>query len=339
MDWAIGIDLGGSHVTAATVDELGNVGDRFHRDLTSLEPKHVVSAMEDVFKKARKTLGKRAVRTVGVGSPGNIDPHDGIVAFSPNFGWRDVPLADMLAKKLKLPVHLLNDARCATLGEYLHGSGQGTTEFALITIGTGIGGGLVSRGRLLLGSQMGAGEVGHHTIRPDSGFVCGCGKVGCFESQASSTGLIRHALALAPSFPRSRLLTSHRDEDWGTKLIVKALGEGDPHAAAAWERYLDDLSIGLSNIIAFTNPQIIALGGGGGRVDPDVLARPLTALVDARTTMTPKGKTTIVSATLGNDAGAIGAATLARLGGISALTEPLALARVPVKKRRRRGRT
>ncbi|MDQ2816760.1 MAG: ROK family protein [Candidatus Eremiobacteraeota bacterium] len=325
MNWQIGIDLGGTHVTAATVDEHGAIGARFHRELTDLGPKAVVAQIDDVFAKACKALGKQKVDAVGLGSPGNIEERSGTIRFSPNFGWHDVPLGAMLAKKLGRAVHLLNDARCATLGEYLHGSGKGTTEFALITIGTGIGGGLVAGGRLLLGSQMGAGEVGHHTIRPLSGFVCGCGKVGCFEAQASSTGLVRHACALAPSFPRSRLLSEQNPDDWGTKLIVKAMVQGDLHAAAAWRRYLDDLAIGVSNIIAFMNPQTIALGGGGGRVKEDLLAMPLTAKVDALTTMTPKGKTRIVSAKLGNDAGAIGAAAFARLGGVAGIAGPLSL--------------
>jgi glucokinase len=170
---------------------------------------------------------------------------------------------------------------------------------------------------------MGAGEVGHHVIRPDSGFVCTCGKRGCFEAQASGTGLLRHALALAASFPRSTLLTRKPQDRWGSKMIRKAVAKGDEHAVAAWQNWLADLALGVSNIIAFTNPYLIALGGGVGQTDEKLLAQPLGALVDELTVTVPKGTTRIVTAALGNNAGMIGAAALARLGGVRQLAKPL----------------
>ncbi len=323
MDWSIGVDLGGTHVTAAIVDANGKIGDRFKRVLTSHAVSDVVDAVAEVFEKARSAVGNKKLAGIGIGSPGNIDADTGTVRFSPNFAWHDVPLRQLLQEKFGCDIHLLNDARCATLGEYLYGSGKGTTEFALITLGTGIGGGLVSGRRLILGSQMAAGEVGHHTIRPETGFICTCGKTGCFEVQASATGLVRHAVALAASFPRSRLLASQASDQWGTQLIVNAMLDGDLHAAAAWQRYLGDLAIGVSNIISFTNPEVIAVGGGGGDVAEEILVKPLRVLVDKRTTMAPRGKTAIVPALLGNDAGAVGAASIARLGGIQALAKPI----------------
>jgi glucokinase len=171
---------------------------------------------------------------------------------------------------------------------------------------------------LVLGHGLGAGEVGHHQIKPDTGFICACGKVGCFEAQASGTGLLRHALALAPSFPRSSLLLQRRPADWGSKMIVKAAAVGDAHARAAWDHFLGDLAIGVANIVAFTNPQMIALGGGVGQTDKTMLSIPLKKRVDELTTMAPKD-TKIVSATLGNDAGAVGAASLAFVDGVKGL--------------------
>ena len=157
------------------------------------------------------------------------------------------------------------------------------SDFVLLTLGTGIGGGIVAGGRLMLGYRWGAGEIGHHQIRPTDGFVCGCGKIGCFEAQASGTGLIRHAFAVAPSFPRSSLLDVARDK-LSSKKIRKAAQAGDKHAIAAWNNFIADLAIGLANVIAFVNPETIALGGGvsigrrfharrrsraGGRADDD----------------------------------------------------------------------
>lgn len=315
MKYAIGVDLGGTHVMAAVVGEDGRIAHRCERILDDHEAAYVVTEISEAVRGALARVAGETVAGIGIGSPGNIDAHAGVVRYSPNFQWHDVPLLALLEKHFKLPLFIMNDARCATLGEYLHGSGRGTKEFALVTLGTGIGGGFVSGGRLLLGNAMGAGEVGHHTIRPESGFVCGCGKIGCFEAQASGTGLLRHAVAVAPSFPRSTLFTDKKPEKWGPKMIRKAASKGDPHALAAWARFLDDLAIGISNIIAFTNPEVIALGGGVGAAQTALLAEPLTKLVDERTTMVPRGTTRIVSAELGNDAGAVGAAALAFKGG------------------------
>lgn len=328
MEFAIGIDLGGSHTSAGAVAADGSIIDQAERDLTSLEPAHVVDEIERVVQLVLGVVGDKDCVGVGIGSPGNIDERTGSIRWSPNFAWKDVPLRSLLERRIKQPISILNDARCATLGEFLHGSGKGTSEFALITLGTGIGGGFVSGDRLILGNAMGAGEVGHHVIRPDTGFVCTCGKRGCFEAQASGTGLLRHALALAPSFPRSTLLTRKPQAKWGSKMIRKAAARGDEHAVAAWKNYLADLALGVSNIIAFTNPAVIALGGGVGQTDPKMLAQPLTKLVDELTTTVPKGITKIITAQLGNSAGMIGAAALARIG-IRGLTQPLNGAAAP----------
>jgi glucokinase len=322
MEYTIGIDLGGSHVAAGAVTPDGTITHQAEHDLTSVEPAHVVDEVERVAQLVLTAAGEKGCGGVGIGAPGNIDERTGTIRFSPNLGWRDVPLRSLVERRIKHPVHLLNDARCATLGEFLYGSGKGTTEFALITLGTGIGGGFVSGARLILGNTMGAGEVGHHVIRPDTGFICSCGKRGCFEAQASGTGLIRHALALAPSFPRSTLLTRKPQAKWGSKMIRKAAARGDEHALAAWRNYLIDLSIGVSNIVSFMNPCVIALGGGVGQTEPKLLAEPLTKMVDDLTTMVPKGMTRIITAQLGNNAGIIGAAALARIG-LRNLTQPL----------------
>jgi glucokinase len=231
-----------------------------------------------------------------------------------------VPLGEKLRASFDVPVSIGNDARCATLGEYTYGIGTGLRDFVLLTLGTGIGGGIVAGGALLAGNTAGAGEVGHHQIRATDGFICNCGKTGCFEAQASGTGLIRHALAIAHSFPRSTLV-SGKPEKLGSKSIRKAAEAGDPHGLAAWSRYTDDLARGLANVIAFVNPQMIALGGGVAGAGAFLIDAVLPK-VDVLTTMVPRGRTKIVTATLGNDAGAIGAATLARQGVLTTKTPP-----------------
>jgi glucokinase len=312
---AIGVDLGGSHVMAAVVDANGTLGKKHEIDLTDLAPDAVVSALHTVIRDALRDASDATA--IGIGSPGNIDPTTGTIRYSPNFGWENVPLGARVRELFpKHDVFVGNDARCATLGEYVHGGGRGTDDFVLLTLGTGIGGGIISKGVLVLGSQMGAGEVGHHQIRPDTGFVCGCGKIGCFEAQASGVGLLRHAFRLAPSFPRSALLDGPR-EKLGSKAIRKAAQAGDAHALAAFHAFCDDLALGLANVIAFVNPAVIALGGGVSSAGDFLLER-VRPLVEARTTMVPRGTTRIVRALLGNDAGAVGAATAAMRGGLIA---------------------
>ena len=313
MQTAIGVDLGGSHVTAAVVTDDGKIQRQHELDLEDLRYDAVISALTDTIGAALKDAGSSVVG-IGVGSPGNIDARSGAVLYSPNFGWHDVPLGDTLRKKFSVPVFVGNDARCATLGEYTFGCGKGTNDFVLLTLGTGIGGGIVADGQLILGNRWGAGEVGHHQIRPHDGFVCACGKIGCFEAQASGTGLIRHAFAVAPSFPRSPLLDVDRDK-LSSKKIRKSAQAGDMHALAAWNNFTADLSIGLANIIAFVNPEMIALGGGVSTA-ADFMLDAVRGPVDILTTMVPRGTTQIVVAQLGNDAGQVGAATMALRGGL-----------------------
>jgi glucokinase len=301
---------------AAVVDEDGTIKNRHEVEIVDHHLDAVLKAMETAINGAISDVKDKNIVGIGVGSPGNIDARTGLIRYSPNFHWTNVPLGERLRGLFNYPVYIANDARCATLGEYTFGMGRGTKNFVLLTLGTGIGGGIVSDAQLLLGNQMGAGEFGHHTIRPVDGFVCGCGKIGCFEAQASGTGLIRHALAVAPSFPRSAMLDIPR-EKWGSKMIRRAAAAGDGHGLAAWNNWIDDLAIGLSNVIAFVNPEMIALGGGVSSAG-DFLVGAVIPKVEERTTMVPRGTTRIVAASLINDAGAVGAATMAFRGGLVA---------------------
>jgi glucokinase len=312
----IGIDLGGSHVMAAFVDEKGAIKKRAENDIVDrtfdAAVATIVATLRELTSDAKGEIG-----AIGIGSPGNVDLATGTIHYSPNFGWHEAPLGAKLSEAFGKPVFVGNDARCATLGEHTFGTGIGTANFVLLTLGTGIGGGIVAEGRLALGNLGGAGEIGHHQIRATDGFYCNCGKVGCFEAQASGTGLIRHALAIAHSFPRSELV-SGKPEKLGSKAIRKAAEAGDPHGLAAWNRYVEDLARGLANVIAFVNPEVIALGGGVASAG-DFMLNALRPKVDELTTMVPRGRTKLVVAKLGNDAGAIGAAVMASRGGLSAV--------------------
>ena len=316
MRKAIGVDLGGSHTTAGVIQEDGKILSQHELDITDRSFEAVVGAVEEVVSAALKETKDKDLVGIGIGSPGNIDPKSGAVLYSPNFLWENVPLGDALRKRFKQQrVFVANDARCATLGEYTFGTGKGTNDFVLLTLGTGIGGGIVSNGHLLIGNRAGAGEIGHHQIRPTDGFICGCGKVGCFEAQASGTGLMRHALAVAPSFPRSTLLPRN-PEKIGSKMIRRAAQAGDAHALAAWRHFSFDLALGIANIVTFVNPEVIALGGGVSTAG-DFILDAIRDRVDELTTMVPRKTTQLVIAKLGNDAGQVGAATMCFRGGLT----------------------
>lgn len=316
MRKAIGVDLGGSHVTAGVIQEDGKIVSQHELDIEDRTFNAVIGAIEQVVGDALKEAKDKELAGIGIGSPGNIDPKDGAVLYSPNFLWENVPLGQTLRKRFKgVQVFVANDARCATLGEYTFGTGRDTKDFVLLTLGTGIGGGIVSNGHLLIGNRAGAGEIGHHQIRPTDGFICGCGKIGCFEAQASGTGLIRHAIAVAPSFPRSMLLAKSPDK-LGSKAIRRAAQAGDAHALAAWRNFAGDLAIGLANVITFVNPTVIALGGGVSSAG-DFMLDSVRDRVDELTTMVPKKTTKLVIAKLGNDAGQVGAATMVFRGGLT----------------------
>jgi glucokinase len=321
MQSTIGVDLGGSHVMAAAIDSDGTIVRRAEHDIADRTFEVVLKKVGDTIAEVIAGGKKSEATAIGIGAPGNIELATGKITYSPNFGWTNAPLGAGLRDRFDLPVFVANDARCATLGEYTFGVGKGTKNFVLLTLGTGIGGGIVLSGTLAIGNSAGAGEIGHHQIRATDGFVCNCGKTGCFEAQASGTGLLRHALALAPSFPRSELLGTVPGKV-GSKAIRRAAEAGDPHASAAWKRFVDDLSIGVANVIAFANPETIALGGGVPSAGEFLLA-PLRLKVDELTTMVPRGQTKILVAQLGNDAGAIGAALVAANGGLEGSAKEL----------------
>jgi glucokinase len=318
VSYAVGVDLGGSHVMATLVDEHGDLSVKHEVDLDDHTPAVVIKHITAVIAAALADAKDAPVAGIGIGAPGNIDPLTGTIRYSPNLGWTDVALGEALRAAFRAPVFVANDARCATLGEHTFGAGRGTKNFVLLTLGTGIGGGIIANGALVIGNTAAAGEIGHHQIRPHDGFVCGCGKIGCFEAQCSGTGLMRHALALTASFPRSTLMDGPKDK-LGSKAIRKAAQAGDGHGLAAWRNWIDDMAYGLANVVAFVNPESIALGGGVSSAGA-FMTDQLTPLVHARSTMAPGADTKIVTATLGNDAGAIGAATMALHGGLTGLS-------------------
>jgi predicted NBD/HSP70 family sugar kinase len=236
-----------------------------------------------------------------MGVPGNVDPVKGCTRYLPNFGWLEpVELGKLLINKVDMhdaQVRLRNDGRCAALAESKYGAGIGAAVFAMLTLGTGIGGALIINGKLFDGSSFDAGDFGHHVIRSgtEDAMQCVCGKRGCFETHASAQGLVRQ-------------YKRHGGEAENAEAVLTAMRAGTPAATKAFEVFLDDLATGIANLVTFYNPDVIALGGGLAQAAE--LYVDLQQRVDDKTLPATRGRCRIVPSTLGPDAGAIGAAIL-----------------------------
>jgi len=249
-----------------------------------------------------------------VGSPGSVDPEAGIIRDACNLNFHDTELSKKLSALLNKPVYLENDANCAAWAEAMAGAAKGTKNSIMITLGTGIGGGIVINGRLYNGFNNFAGEFGHTVIRAD-GELCKCGKRGCFEAYASATALVRDTKRAAEK-DRASLLWAYaeREGKFSGRTAFDAAKAGDATARAVVDRYVSDLAIGVANAIEIFQPQVAVIGGGVSH-EGAALFDPLTEQVVGYVygDRIPKEKQTkIMAARLGNDAGIVGAALLGR---------------------------
>jgi glucokinase len=302
----IGIDLGGTNIKAGAVDMEGRVLTR-HRRPTGADagPKAVA---EHICKAARNcidALEDCRIAGVGVGSPGTIDLHEGVVLFSPNMpGWEDIPLRAWIEEDLDMPCVLENDANSAALGEQWVGAGRGADSLVMFTLGTGIGGGVVLDGRVWHGTGGFAGEIGHMCIDPE-GPECGCGSRGCIEAHASATGMVRR-MQQEIDAGRDTLL-AEQSGGFTAKDIYEAALKGDE---AAQENFADTgrfLGVAISNMLHILNPAVVVLSGGVTAAG-DMLLKPIRAEVRDRTMDACQRDVRISIAELGEDAGFIGAA-------------------------------
>lgn len=305
-----GIDLGGTTIKGALVTESGEIlrkksiptgGERPHREVVL----DMANLVKDLM--AEEGLPMSKLMSVGIGSPGAIDPINGKIIFAGNFAdFRDVPMVSIMQEVLTgIPIYLENDANVAAYGESLFGAGRGAKNVVMITLGTGLGGGIIIDGKIYSGSFFGGAEMGHQVIVAD-GWQCTCGRKGCWETYSSVTGLIRLAKIYAAKHPQSPL--NEDIEHLDGRRIFNADLAGDAAAQEALKDYYHYLGIGLANTINVFQPEFLILGGGPSG-QGDQLLIPVTE-------ETRKGvfagnmKTKLVLAQLGNDAGVIGAAML-----------------------------
>ncbi len=314
MTLAVGVDIGGTKVAAGVVDEAGRILARARRLTPSRDPRAVEDTIVEVVRELR--TGHR-VGCVGIGAAGFVDADRARVLFAPHLAWRNEPLRDAVAESVGLPVVVENDANAAAWSEWRFGAARGQDRLVCVTLGTGIGGGVVFDGQVQRGAHGLAGEFGHMVVVPD-GHRCECGNRGCLEQYASGNVLGREARELARAgspvtVPLMERVGGDVDALVGP-LITEAARDGDPCAIELFEDVGRWLGIGLANLAAALDPGIFVIGGGVSDAG-ELLLRP--ARESFRRTLTGRGfrpEPRIVAAQLGPEAGLVGAADLARVG-------------------------
>ncbi len=300
----VGIDVGGTNLKAGLVDEEGKLVRVERVPLDFQGPERFAETLAELSKKVIQ--GK--VRWVGVGLPGAVDGGD--VLFTTNIPMENVPLERLFRKHLDLPLLLGNDADCAAVGEFFGGAGKGTRDFAVVTLGTGVGAGIIVDGKLRGG--LASSEAGHMVICQD-GEPCNCGRKGCWERYASATGLIQQTKRAMEAHPESLLHEFARNGVEG-RTAFQAAEAGDETALAVCRNYVGYLASGLASLINILRPEAVAIGGGVAAAPERLLLEPLREAVARESFSRHGGRVTkILPAELGNDAGIIGAALLGRV--------------------------
>jgi glucokinase len=308
----IGVDIGGTKIAAAVVSEDGEILARVRRETPATDVEAIEVATADAVRELR---ADHEVAAVGVAAAGFVDVTGSSVVFAPNLAWRDEPLRADLEKRTGLPVVVENDANAAAWAEFRHGVGRHVEDMVLLTVGTGLGGGVVLGGKLLHGAAGFAAELGHVRVVPN-GVRCGCGNRGCWEQYASGRALVREARDLAhsdtPMAARLLELAGGDADAIQGPHVTRAAQEGDPAARELLADLGRWLGEGAASIAAVLDPEMIVVGGGVSEAG-DLLLEPMRAAF--RRQLTARGHRpdiAIVPAELGNDAGMIGVAELAR---------------------------
>ncbi len=319
--YIIGIDLGGTNIAVGLCDESLKIKDKISAPTgAGRAPELIVKDMASLAKKLidRNGITKKDIAYVGIAAPGTVDPARGVIEYSNNIRMKDFPIADVFRKYMTgTPVFLENDANAAALGEALVGSGAGSDSLIMITLGTGVGGGIVIDGRIFSGSVNTAGGELGHTVICVGGRQCTCGRRGCFEAYASASALAAmtkekmHELEIKGI--DSLLFEEEKAEGRiSARTAFGAAKRGDKYGQELVDSYVRYLAEGVTNVVNAFQPKILSIGGGVS-AEGDNLIKPLEELVlREQYTRNSKKKTKITVATLGNDAGIIGAAALGR---------------------------
>ena len=311
--YTIGIDLGGTNIVAAVVDEKYNMIAK--AKTPTAMPRSADEIFDDIAKVCKEAMAEANltiadIESVGIGTPGTVNS-DGIIEFANNLGFVNVPAKKMLSERLGTDkVYVENDANCAALGEAYAGCGNGAKDFVAVTLGTGVGSGIIVDGKIVSGVNNAGGECGHMVIVVD-GEECTCGRKGCWEAYASATALINHTKRAMQEYPDSIMHELVKEEGKVTgRTAFDAMRHGDIAGIKVVDQYVKYVSCGLVNLVNALQPEIICVGGGICN-EGETLLRPLRRYIESeRYSVYSKMQTKIMKATLGNDAGIIGAAIL-----------------------------
>ena len=311
MAQRIGVDVGGTNVKIALVSDEGKI--IYSNSIPTraeMGYEHTINSMKDAIKDLLKETKLQAsdIEGMGFGFPGQIDCQNGVVRLAPNIpGWVNIPIAKIMEEEFGIATRVDNDVRTATLGELNYGAGVGCENLVCITVGTGIGSGLVVNGKLVRGANNAAGEIGHIKLNMQGGPLCGCGDRGCLEAYASGPSIV----AMAEEYIKGGKSTKYRElanPEITPYIVAVAAKEGDPVARQIFRVMGEYIGMGLVSVVNLLNPEKIIIGGGVADAG-DILFDPIKETI-AKRAMTIQREVEIVHAQLGNTAGVIGASLL-----------------------------
>ena len=315
--YRVGIDLGGTNIAVGVVDGENNIIGR--GTVKTKAPRPAEEICDDIayaVSLALKDCGKSIndIEAVGIGAPGSINPKTGVIGFSNNLQFAEVPIVKMLEERIGKKVNIDNDANAAALGEMIAGAGKGANNFVAITLGTGVGGGTIIEGKMLLGSNFAGGELGHTVIVMD-GEPCNCGRKGCWEAYASATALIRQTKRKMEECKSSVMwdLVDGDIDKVNGKTAFDAMRKNDKAGTEVVDMYCKYVACGLINIINIFQPEILCIGGGISKEGDNLLSRIVPIVEKDRFSKNIEKQTVVKTAVLGNDAGIIGAAMLDKI--------------------------
>ena len=310
--FVVGVDIGGTGTKFGIVDNVGNV--LFASEISTKKHEQVHTFIDELHQELsvliEKVGGVGRIKGIGVGAPnGNV--YTGNIEYAPNLPWKGIiPLARMLQDKFKIPVRLTNDANAAAVGEMMYGAAQGMKDFIMITLGTGVGSGIVANGQLVYGHDGFAGELGHTTIIPDGRLHPGTGKKGSLESYASATGVAQSAIEILENTDRPSLLRDIPKGELNSKAVFEAATKGDEVAKEVFAFTGKVLGMALANFVMFSSPEAIILFGGLTKAG-DLILKPTRDHLEANVIEIFQNKVKIlVSHLKESDAAILGASAL-----------------------------
>jgi len=311
--WLVGVDLGGTTTKFGFITENGDILYKWTipTDVSNAGRNIIPNIADSILNKLNESNQKASIlKGVGIGAPAFMDMDSGFVYEAVNLGWQNLDLKSELEHKLMVPVIIDNDANIAAIGEMWKGAGVGSKDLLCITIGTGVGGGIIINGEIVHGTNGMAGEIGHLTVVPENGLLCNCGKSGCLETVSSATGMVRLAMEGMEAYPESQL--KKRNKQYGyitSKLIFEAANENDQFALEIVNTSSYYLGLAIANIANTINPSRIVIGGGVSKAGTLLLELISKYFKQFALPRVFEGADLAI-AKLGNDAGIIGGAWL-----------------------------